>query len=145
MITDLKNKFKDRDPKDTVEKIQSFFKNTIFDLVEEQFILSESGTYSCRYELFYNGRSFLGQNGKGTTKEFAQASGLAELYERFCNYYLINCANPLFSNLYQQTNKELNGYYFSKDEKKLTKKEIYDMIYIGDINEKSNCFVSKWI
>lgn len=71
------------------------------------------------------------QSGKGTTEEFALASGLAEMYERFCNRIFIY-TNPLLTKKFIDINKQKNGYYIDKNEKSIDfnliqqEKELYE-------------------
>lgn len=115
-------KFKDRNPKETIELIKKFFNDrncTIIqnDISEE----TESGTWWNSYQLYY-GKELIGRsNGKGASKEFAEASGLAELYERFCN-------RNHFSSYYinkRIKNRKYNkfGYYEDPREKEITYEE----------------------
>lgn len=115
-------KFKDRNPKDTIELIKKFFNDRNCTIVQSSISEeTESGTWWNSYQLYY-GKELIGRsNGKGTSKEFAEASGLAELYERFCN-------RNHFSSYY--INKRIKnrkydkfGYYEDPREKEITYEE----------------------
>ena len=84
MITDLAHHYKDRDPIETINIIKNFFINKGYNINEKSLSQTKSGTYFCTYELFFNNNKVITSNGKGLTSEYAQASGLAEMYERFC-------------------------------------------------------------
>ena len=71
-----------------------------FTCVEEALRQEQSTTWSLVLSLEYKGHFVLKTYGKGITKEFARASGYAEMYERFCNgmHYLCNpflCAEKI--------------------------------------------------
>lgn len=86
--------FKDRQPKETIQIIENFFKKHNLKIKEIKSIQSEIGTYSCSYLLIFNNQEILQTNGKGMTKILAQASGYAEMYERFCYFYYSMPKNP---------------------------------------------------
>lgn len=108
----FKNKFKERNPKDTINLLYNFFeqKNCIVKKVYEN--KSEVDTYSCVFKLFYKNICILKTSGKGLTKEFAEASGLSELYERFCNLYYLQGQNYFFTKEYlkQKSNYKILTY-----------------------------------
>lgn len=113
-MTNLKKKFKEREPMETVNILKSFFKSKECTITEKTFS-SEIGTWTTHLELFKNGLYIIQSNGKGMTKEFCLASAYAELYERFCNMHPLIC-NPTFIQSVMNTNKNKKGYYFNKDE-----------------------------
>ncbi len=82
MATADYSKHKDRDPRQTVEaikaKLASMGLETKMVWTSHQF----DGTWSCRVSI--KGTSF-GTNGKGTSEDYAMASGYAELMERVQN------------------------------------------------------------
>lgn len=115
-------KFKDRNPKETIELIKKFFNDRNCTIIQSEISeKTESGTWWNSYQLYY-GKELIGRsNGKGASKEFAEASGLAELYERFCN-------RNHFSSYY--INKRIKdrkydkfGYYEDPREKEITYEE----------------------
>jgi len=77
------------------------------------------------------------------TKEYALASGYAELYERFCNQinYL---GSAIWAHDFIEANKKENGYYFSPDEKLMSNEELLNSSkrvadyfnYVSDGNEE---------
>ena len=112
-MSNLLMKYKDRSPEETIRIIEDFFnrKNLQVQLVRD--IENESGTYSCHYVLLFNGKQILSSNGKGTSNLYSKASGLAELYERFCysKYSLMN--NPLLlSDSISYLTKKNQGYVY---------------------------------
>jgi len=58
------------------------------------------------------------------TKEYALASGHAELYERFCNKIMF-LTNPLWTRKFMEINQTEHGYYFSPDERILSYEELF--------------------
>lgn len=138
----LENKYKERNPIETVSIIKQFFLNKNLIVKEREVIQSEeSGVWSCYIQLYSNEHKFYQTCGKGTSKEFALASGYAELYERFCN------KNYLFSqvfsyNFFLQENKIKNNYFLSSQEieidiKDLKNKLIYEH-YISIFGNEEN-------
>lgn len=106
-MTNSENHFKERNPLETIEIVKKFFNNKNLKIYEESFRESEIGTYSNRFELTtQTGLKILGANGKGMTPEYCKASGLGELYERFCNFCM-NISNNFFTNIYFQHDKRL--------------------------------------
>ena len=81
--TCLNNHYKDRQPEETIQIIKQFFLDRGF-FIKEEPLIGESGTWSYKIALLFNNDTILMSNGKGMTQSFALASGLAELYERFC-------------------------------------------------------------
>ena len=81
------NKYKEKDPKQTIEIIYNFFqrnKNFNIKIVKNVYNI-ESKTYWCAIELYYKNQIYLCSNGKGITEELCLASGFGELFERFCS------------------------------------------------------------
>ena len=116
-------RFKDRAPEETIKIISSFFENRGFrlDIIP---IGSDIGTWSCLVKLYYNNIFIKSTNGKGTTYEYALASGLGEMYERFCNigHHIDSRLTSLALN---KIRKENFGYYKDKEEILLTHDEIW--------------------
>ncbi len=73
------NRFKACPPEETVQRIKNILENLGITPVETWFDSGVEGFYSLRIEL--EGVP-IGQNGKGTTRSFARASGYAEIMER---------------------------------------------------------------
>lgn len=116
MRTDLAHHYKDREPKETIEIITEFFENNGYKIELFQEVDSVSGTYGYSVTLKYNGIPAGSANGKGMTKEYAYASALGELYERFCNN-AYTFGNPLLLKVALESHKQKHGYYYNKEEK----------------------------
>ena len=110
-------KFKERSPQDTINILNKFFTDRGFTLNITSFV-SESGTHSCEIEMYYDNHYVGHSAGKGINYDFCLASGLAEMYEDFCNYGLIK--NYLNYNTIINTNKVNHDYYLDKNEKLIT-------------------------
>lgn len=91
-MTNIKNKFKDRKPLQTILIIKSFFKSKKCQIKCPIIYKTKVGTYWCHFDLYFQNKKILSANGKGLSKIYALASGYAELYERFCeqNHYFSN-------------------------------------------------------
>ena len=110
MIT---NKFKERQPKETINIISTFFEKRGYTIEILNIDKSESGTYFCSLSLKYKDIIVLQSNGKGTNLEYCAASGYAELYERFCNM-CETISSPCFINKYKELNIKKNEFFFDK-------------------------------
>ena len=130
METTFNKKYKDRDPMETVSIIHSFFVYKGFNIQVERLAETECGTWGCVVILFANDQFIFSQNGKGATREFALASGYAELFERFCNKLGIY-NNPILGKAYTDLNYEANGYYLCKGEKFLSVEHIFEDLDIS--------------
>lgn len=122
--TNINLKYKDCKPEETIENIKNFFNNNGYNIVIEDENQSEAGTWFCHVLLLKNSNLIYATNGKGMNKLYSRASGLSELYERFCNKisYITNyCLNQKRRDLISQ-----RGYFFEKDEKIL---ESYEELY----------------
>lgn len=117
MIT---NKFKERQPKETINIISTFFEKRGYTIEILNIDKSESGTYFCSLSLKYKDIIVLQSNGKGTTLEYCAASGYAELYERFCNM-CETISSPCFINKYKELNIKKNEFFFDKNENMFTR------------------------
>lgn len=117
----MKIDYKDRDCQETIYIIKNFFTSKNFNLTYKLNI-SENSVYSYHIKLFYKDLLILFSNGKGISQEAALASGLAELYERFCL-----CGqhhwNYLFMEKIKSYNWNTNKYYLAEDEKIFTYEE----------------------
>lgn len=133
----MTNHYKEREPQETIEIIKDFFNQYI--IKEVSLDQSEIGTWYCRVELYKNNFYIIGANGKGVTKDYALASGYAELYERFCNKTSF-IANPCWVRAFMETNKKRNGYYFSPEERELTYEEILSIPRVDDYFSKLSDF-----
>lgn len=126
MKTSLNNKYKDRDPMETVQIIKDFFKSEGYNLEVFNCEKTNAETYWCRIIIKDNlGNEILGQNGKGTTLEYCLASGYAELYERYCAGFHIR-------NFYEQ-------YKYYQKEKTLIKNEKF-LTFSEILNSSSRLF-----
>jgi ribosomal protein S12 methylthiotransferase accessory factor len=107
-------KFKDRKPMDTVNKIKGILEKIGIETEVEWVAAGIDNCYSNRVSIKGSG---IGSNGKGTSKEFCLASGYAELMERL--------QNKLMSLMLM--NKEIQeetGCILFKDEVEITFDEI---------------------
>ena len=135
ILTNLKKKFKEREPIETVNILKDFFKSKGCTVTEKTFS-SEIGTWTTHLELFKDGLYIIQSNGKGMTKEFCLASGYAELYERFCNMHPLIC-NSIFIQSVMDMNKNEKGYYFNKNE------QFIDFNYIQQNNPEIANFLTR--
>lgn len=142
-MADLTTHYKERTPEETVQIIKDFFITHNLTLEETMVQQSEAGTWYCHIDLYQDEILLNGANGKGMTREYALASGYAELYERFANKIAMTC-NPSWNKAYVNYNKENYGYCLSKDERKLTYQELMglDIIkqYFNTITNNDEAF-----
>lgn len=131
----FKNKYKDREPLDTIKIINDFFKDRGFEVVEKIVVETEIGTYCSIFGLLYGKKEVLKSVGKGVTRDFCVASGLAELYERFCTKYNF-FTNPLISNKIIAYNKKNYGFSLDKDEKILSFDEFLNQPFVHNLYAK---------
>ena len=110
------SKHKDRDPQQTVEdiraKLASMGIETDLVWTSHQF----DGTWSCRVTI--TGTS-LGTNGKGTSQDYAMASGYAELLERIQN-------KGLGHRTHIESSFATHGFYDFPDERMVTATELVE-------------------
>lgn len=130
MELNFENKYKDRAPEETCAIIKDFFLKRGYQLYCYPTV-SDIGTYSYCIFIEYNNQLVLTANGKGATDEFALASGLAELYERFCNYGYL-CYNNIFMDKVMLNNKTNFNYYLAKNEKILQVEDILNNAIFND-------------
>lgn len=83
------------------------------------------------------------------TKEFALASGHAELYERFCNGMIFG-VNPYWNRLLIKENMEKHGYHYRADEKLLSIDEVTDSCarmkrFLNYITNNNPILIKKYI
>jgi ribosomal protein S12 methylthiotransferase accessory factor len=105
----LTEKFKDAAPGVTISRIRAILNDLEF-ATEEKWNHPCQGIYSVRIEI---AGIQAGANGKGTSEEFALASGLAELMERLQNLVLYKWYSPDLL--------RYRGFGFAPDEKVLTR------------------------
>ena len=79
IVEHIDYKFKDRDPRQTVEKIQGILKDLGIETFERW---RESGLDNCHTVVLFANNGVPRTVGKGVTKEFARASAYAEFIER---------------------------------------------------------------
>lgn len=130
-MLNYEQKFKDREPLETITLIKNYFTSLgceIKTVVMEQSKIST--TWTSRIELYHDGCYLLGQNGKGTSKDYCLASAHGELYERFCNKMFYINKHP-FVDKVLNTSLQKKGYYFDKDEKEITFEEAFFSSAIG--------------
>ena len=122
--TNANLKYKDRNPEDTINLIKEFFNKNGYEIKIEDDRQSEAGTWFCHVLLLKNSYLILAANGKGINELYSQASGLSELYERFCNK--ISYIQNYYANQKRRDLISERGYFFDIDEKVL---ESYDELY----------------
>ena len=115
--------YKEISPIETVNNIKNFLEGRGFTCVEEALRQEQSTTWSLVLNLEYKGHFVLKTYGKGVTKEFARASGYAEMYERFCNKMSFWTSIPFFDKLCEYNLKN-NGYYLFPNERIMTLNEM---------------------
>lgn len=111
-------KYKEKKPSETVAFIQAFLKELQIETVEEWITENEIGTYSLRLSL--KGAPGVGSNGKGMSKEYAQASAYAEFMERLQNMRM----TPV--SMLTRIQEQNGGFYFHPSEKILSVEELVD-------------------
>lgn len=78
------NRYKDREPSETISMAKTLLSNLGLNVVETAMFNPLTGIYSSRIDI--PSLNF-GTNGKGTTKEYCQASAYGELLEKLLNVY----------------------------------------------------------
>lgn len=126
----IDEKFKDRKPSETIKIVKDFFEKRNFQLKIIQTV-SEIKTYGYVIKLFIDNYFIFSTNGKGVTDELALASGLAEMYERFCNFMPMIWSQAFFEKL-QDVSYQENGYYLDPNEKIKDLKECFEEFYVND-------------
>ena len=117
------NKFKERNPTDTIQIVRDFFESRGYSIQVTDNIDSEAETNSCHVTITLGNYTVLSSNGKGITKDFSWASGYAELYERFANRLNLYLS-PILYDQYIQQQFQHNGFHVAPDEKVMTAEEI---------------------
>lgn len=108
------NHYKEKNPIDTVNYLKSILNEYGLEVEENWLAESCVGTYSLR--LVFKGTN-IGTNGKGCTREYAEASAYGELFERFQNGILCNAMSS-------PTESEQFDFRFDPEEKYLTAEQI---------------------
>ena len=129
MVTNLIQHYKDKEPKETIQNIIEFFNSKNLVIKTLGSCHSEINTYSTRYGLFWQNHLILSANGKGMTEDYCQASGYAELYERFCGEVLSNNYCFLITHDLTEIRKKQYGYYYYPNEKEITLNDIFTIGY----------------
>ena len=113
----IDEKFKDRDPKATVEKIRGILSNIGVEVVEKW---NDSGVENCYSLSVHPEGGTPNSNGKGITRDFARASAYAEFIERL--------QAGLFTYKYQSINHQqgLNIHTYAPDVQYMTMAEIIE-------------------
>lgn len=123
-MTNLQNKYKDKLPEETIINVKQFFESKNYNIEVVQIYEPIPNIWWCHINLKYNNIIILSANGKGTSENFALASGYSELYERYCNF----CGNILGQKINQEKLFSLNfiknGYKLFPDEKYIGLNEI---------------------
>ena len=115
-----KTRYKDKSPLDTVNYIKRIL-DKLGVRIEETTGESSYGTYWVHLKGYYK-KALVGiSNGKGSTKEFALASGYAEFMERIQNQLQSNSIAPLSTDFFSGNNKfrfmaHQNEKYLSAEE-----------------------------
>ena len=112
-------KFKERAPLETVEIIQSTFRDLGIE-IEENY--NDSGLENCfSYHIQVKNAATISSNGKGITQEFARASAYGELIERAqCGLYFYK-----FQSIYQDPLMNLQS--FAPDKKYVSLQELQEI------------------
>ena len=84
------NRYKDRDPIDTIECVKKFLNKFSLECEEIIEFSPVTNIYSCHIRI--HSLNFF-SNGKGTTREYCLASGYGELLERLLNFYFFSYSN----------------------------------------------------
>lgn len=137
-------KVKDRSPEETITIITDFFKTKKLKLEYYSCYREESLTWFVRVYLFYKNEIIATSNGKGMSENFAIASGLGEMYERYCNKIML-LGNSFIANKVCQRHYEKYGYFLHPKEKEISADYLFqyfeDIIqYYGDMDFIKNYF-----
>ncbi len=111
----IDEKFKDRNPADTVALIQGILKDLGIETLEKW---NDSGVENCHSLTLVAKAGAPSSNGKGITREFAQASAYAEFIERLQGGLLF------YKNQSIIRDPELNIHAFAPDARYMTEKEL---------------------
>lgn len=146
MTINFANKYKDKKPTETIENVKQFFKEKNYTVDIVQIKEPISGIWWCNLELKYNGIKIAHSNGKGSTKDYALASGYSELYERYCNF----SNNTFGQKINQEKLFELSlqkfGYRLFPDEKYISIKDLNSLPalqkFYNSINDDKDSFTT---
>ncbi len=115
-MKEINERFKDADPRETIEKIQRIIKSLGLELVEEWF---DSGIEDCwSLRVSVKDAPYFGSNGKGITKQLAQASAYGEFIER------LQCDLHLYKLQSIDRNPDMNLQNYAPDGKYMTIQEL---------------------
>jgi ribosomal protein S12 methylthiotransferase accessory factor len=103
-------KYKEVEPIETINRIRGIFKELNILPIEESWLHSLEGFYSV--QVMISGTPLFA-NGKGTSCEYALASGYAELMERLQNHILFHATS------FSPDVLDYKGFHFAPDEKSL--------------------------
>ncbi|MGE5632176.1 MAG: hypothetical protein ACM3TR_13920, partial [Caulobacteraceae bacterium] len=107
MKAERETKYKECVPSETVGRIKGILNEMNIELEEHWDDTEVDGFYTLRANIPGTG---LGTNGKGATREYAQASAYAEFMERLQNDYLS-------LGDYDEDTWKYRGFYYTPDEK----------------------------
>ncbi|WP_461207173.1 YcaO-like family protein [Clostridium sp. DL1XJH146] len=110
-------KFKDESPLNTINRIRNILGNLNILTKEENWKNSVRGFHSVTVRII---GTDISSNGKGTTSEYALASGYGELMERLQNMTYFRFSYDMSSEDYKYC-----GFFYSPDEKHFTIDEMY--------------------
>ena len=116
--------YKEIGPEETIKNIKDFFEKEkgciLTQLNSEE---TESGSWWNNFNLTFNGNIVGRANGKGASQTYALASGMAEMYERFCS--LINSVFTIYpiNKTYKEINFNKHKYYVDPEEKIISYEE----------------------
>lgn len=116
-------RYKDRDPQDTINIIQSFFEKKNLEVILKHSKITEIGTWHCSLLLSYKDEIVCTSNGKGASEIYSLASGYAELYERFCNMLSTVMRTYTVNKKFREYNLKNRNYIYDKREKKVSYQE----------------------
>ena len=137
-MNNLITHFKTRTPQETINILKYFFeKRGCYLTIREH--PNELQMYSHSIELQINNQTILISQGKGVSKDYSLASGLAELYERFCNK-MPYIYNPFLMSQLENENLKTLGYHFHPDEKLIDFYDLSDIFikYLLNITTQNN-------
>lgn len=138
MTINFANKYKDKIPTDTIENIKTFFKNKNYEIEIAKMKEPIPGIWWCNLKLKYNGIQLAHSNGKGSTQEYALASGYSELYERYCNFSNNTLGQKINYEKLFELNLQKNGYRLFPDEQYISVAEIKNFPILKDFCDSIN-------
>jgi ribosomal protein S12 methylthiotransferase accessory factor len=133
-------KFKDSNPTETVRRIKAILLQAGITTKEIWNSSLVSGCYSVRIEIQ---GSRIGQNGKGMTKEFALASGYAELMERLQTGYFYVGEQDFELEVYHGFRYIPEEVYLTIDEILETNEPWLEKLYNLALENSSSCFTKR--